>query len=92
MPATTPHIDPGVLSRTFSHLEIFPVALGCHEDGTFALHGTPLDGAAAKASAGAGAGSGVAHGNRRCHQVSAPALDGATEEITSSRPARVMAT
>ena len=36
--------DPGVLSRTFAHEEIFPPALGCHDDHTLALGGTPLDG------------------------------------------------
>jgi hypothetical protein len=37
--------DPGVLSRTFSHDEIWPRALGCHTDLSLALHGTPLAGA-----------------------------------------------
>lgn len=37
--------DPGLLARTFSHQEIYPRALGCHEDPTHALHATPLDGA-----------------------------------------------
>jgi hypothetical protein len=32
--------DARLLSRTFSHEEIYPPALGCHED---ALHATPLD-------------------------------------------------
>jgi hypothetical protein len=36
--------DPKLLSRTFSHEEIYPPALGCHADHSFALHGTPLDG------------------------------------------------
>ncbi len=37
--------DPGLLSRTFSHREIFPPELGCHADESLALHGTPLSGA-----------------------------------------------
>jgi ankyrin repeat protein len=37
--------DPQMLSRTFSHQEIFPPELGCHADETLALHGTPLAGA-----------------------------------------------
>ena len=36
--------DPNVLSRRFSHREIYPLELGCHEDETLALHGTPLAG------------------------------------------------
>jgi len=36
--------DPGMLNRTFSHVEIFPQEAGCHEDETLALHGTPLVG------------------------------------------------
>jgi hypothetical protein len=36
--------DPGVLSRTFSHEEIYPPALGCHADHSLALHATPLEG------------------------------------------------
>lgn len=36
--------DPGVLSRRFSHREIYPTELGCHEDESLALHGTPLAG------------------------------------------------
>ena len=36
--------DPGLLSRTFTHHEIFPPELGCHEDPQ-ATVGTPLDGA-----------------------------------------------
>jgi hypothetical protein len=36
--------DAGLLSRTFSHEEIYPPALGCHEDQSLALHATPLDG------------------------------------------------
>src|SRR6476469_6575549 len=34
--------DPQLLSRTFSHQEIFPPELGCHADESLALHGTPL--------------------------------------------------
>ena len=37
--------DSGLLERTFSHKDIFPRDLGCHEDKSLALHGTPLDGA-----------------------------------------------
>ncbi|MCI0585991.1 MAG: ankyrin repeat domain-containing protein [Planctomycetes bacterium] len=37
-------LDPGLLSRTFSHEEIYPPALGCHADASLALHGTPLAG------------------------------------------------
>jgi ankyrin repeat protein len=36
--------DPHLLSRTFSHEEIYPPALGCHADHSLALHGTPLAG------------------------------------------------
>jgi ankyrin repeat protein len=36
--------DPQLLSRTFSHREIYPLELGCHEDETLALCGTPLAG------------------------------------------------
>ena len=36
--------DDGVLSRTFTHEEIFPPELGCHADTTLALCGTPLAG------------------------------------------------
>jgi hypothetical protein len=36
--------DPRLFSRTFSHQEIYPPALGCHEDQSLALHGTPLAG------------------------------------------------
>jgi ankyrin repeat protein len=36
--------DPALFSRTFSHQEIYPPALGCHADPSLALHGTPLDG------------------------------------------------
>ena len=37
--------DPGVLSRTFAHEEIYPPELGCSADHSVALHGTPLAGA-----------------------------------------------
>jgi hypothetical protein len=37
--------DPHLLSRTFSHEEIYPPELGCHADPSLALHGTPLAGA-----------------------------------------------
>jgi Ankyrin repeat len=36
--------DPQLLSRTFSHEEIFPPELGCNPDHSLALHGTPLAG------------------------------------------------
>jgi ankyrin repeat protein len=35
---------PFLLRRTFSHEEIFPLSLGCHDE-VLATHGTPLDGA-----------------------------------------------
>jgi hypothetical protein len=37
--------DPRLLTRTFSHREIFPPELACHADESLALHGTPLAGA-----------------------------------------------
>lgn len=37
--------DPQLLTRTFPHEEIYPRELGCHEDHSLALHGTPLAGA-----------------------------------------------
>ncbi len=37
--------DPSLVTRTYSIREIYPLELGCHEDATLALHGTPLDGA-----------------------------------------------
>ena len=37
--------DPGLLSRTFAHVEIYPPEVGCDADHSLALHGTPLDGA-----------------------------------------------
>lgn len=37
--------DPQLLTRTFSHEEIYPPELGCHADHSLALHGTPLAGA-----------------------------------------------
>jgi hypothetical protein len=36
--------DPQLLSRTFSHQEIYPPELGCHADESLALHGTALAG------------------------------------------------
>lgn len=36
--------DPGLLSRTFTHQEIYPPELGCHDE-VLATHGTPLAGA-----------------------------------------------
>jgi hypothetical protein len=36
--------DPGLLGRTFSHEEIYPPDLGCHDE-VLATHGTPLAGA-----------------------------------------------
>ena len=36
--------DPRVLTRRFSHEEIYLPALGCHADHSLALHGTPLAG------------------------------------------------
>jgi ankyrin repeat protein len=36
--------DPKLIGRTFSHREIYPLELGCSEDPTYALHGTPLAG------------------------------------------------
>jgi hypothetical protein len=33
--------DPGILNRTYSHRDIYPLELGCHEDETLALSGTP---------------------------------------------------
>jgi hypothetical protein len=35
--------DPGLLTRTFSHEEIYPPELGCHDE-VLATHGTPLAG------------------------------------------------
>ncbi|MBS1708035.1 MAG: ankyrin repeat domain-containing protein [Armatimonadetes bacterium] len=37
-------MDPQLFRRTFRHEEMFPANLGCHEDHTYALHGTPLAG------------------------------------------------
>jgi hypothetical protein len=37
------HRDPRLLSRTFSHEEIYPPELGCHDE-VLAVHGTPLAG------------------------------------------------
>jgi len=36
--------DAQMLERTFSHEEIYPPALGCSADHSYALHGTPLAG------------------------------------------------
>jgi hypothetical protein len=36
--------DPSLLTRTFSHAEIYPRELGCHANETLALHATPLAG------------------------------------------------
>src|SRR5262245_19693328 len=36
--------DPGLLRRTFTHEELYPPELGCHDE-VLALHGTPLKGA-----------------------------------------------
>jgi ankyrin repeat protein len=36
--------DPGLLRRTFSHEEMYPPELGCHDE-VLATHGTPLKGA-----------------------------------------------
>jgi hypothetical protein len=36
--------DPKLLSRTFSHEEIYPPEVGCGPDHSLALHGTPLAG------------------------------------------------
>jgi hypothetical protein len=36
--------DPNLLSRTFTHEEIYPPELGCHDE-VIATHGTPLAGA-----------------------------------------------
>jgi hypothetical protein len=37
--------DPNLLTRTFTHQEIFPPECGCHHDEVQATHGTPLAGA-----------------------------------------------
>lgn len=36
---------PDLLTRTFSHQEVYPPELGCHTDDSLALHATPLAGA-----------------------------------------------
>lgn len=36
--------DPALLTRTFPHDQIYPPELGCHQDQSLALHGTPLAG------------------------------------------------
>ena len=38
------HRDPALLHRTFTHVEIYPPELGCHDE-VLATHGTPLAGA-----------------------------------------------
>ena len=37
--------NPAVLGRALAIDDIYPMALGCHEDRNLALHGAPLDGA-----------------------------------------------
>ncbi|MEM6393225.1 MAG: ankyrin repeat domain-containing protein [Planctomycetota bacterium] len=34
--------DPGLLARRFTHQELYPPELACHEDESLALHGSPL--------------------------------------------------
>jgi len=36
--------DPGLLTRTFTHQEIYPPEVGCHADESLALNGTPIAG------------------------------------------------
>lgn len=36
--------NPGLLHRHYHYDDIWPLSLGCHEDRSLALHGTPLDG------------------------------------------------
>ena len=36
--------DPDLLRRTFTHQEMYPPAIGCHEDASLALNGTPPSG------------------------------------------------
>ena len=36
--------DPAIVTRTWSHDDIYPRSLGCHKDPTAALHGTPIAG------------------------------------------------
>jgi ankyrin repeat protein len=36
--------DPKLLNKRFSYRDIYPLELGCHEDTSLGLHGTPLDG------------------------------------------------
>lgn len=38
------HSDPGLLSRRFSLVEIYPPELGCAKDGRSGMHWTPIDG------------------------------------------------
>ncbi len=35
---------PGLLSQRFTYREIYPFEMGCHDDESLGLHGTPLDG------------------------------------------------
>jgi hypothetical protein len=37
--------DPALLTRTYSHAEIYPTEVGCHTDESLACHATPLAGA-----------------------------------------------
>ena len=37
--------DPALLARTFSHEDIYPPSLACHDEHKLALHGAPLAGA-----------------------------------------------
>jgi hypothetical protein len=37
--------DPALLARTFSHEDIYPPSLACHDEQKLALHGAPLAGA-----------------------------------------------
>jgi hypothetical protein len=39
------HRDPALLARTFSHQDLYPPSLACHDEQKFALHGAPLAGA-----------------------------------------------
>ncbi len=42
--ATMLDAAPALANATFGHRDIYPPALGCHEDPSLGLHGTPLDG------------------------------------------------
>ncbi len=37
--------DRKLINRRFSYREIYPIEVGCHDDESLGLHGTPLDGA-----------------------------------------------